>query len=157
MACSPSLSSITLDCSQNVGGIKNKIWIKLHTTPANFTTASGAISIDGVKNGSKVDSSFTNDLTTGAGSAVQTLTFVVSRRDASKYAALQLLAVGQPNLDVVYKDNNGLYWQIGYNRGAVLTQIQSASGQQVKDGSNYTLTITADELFLELNQSGFQE
>ena len=149
MACSPSLSSISIDCSQNVGGIKNKIWIK-NFVDANFTSGSGAFTVEGVKNGSKVDSSFTNDLTTGAGSSVQTLTFVVSRRDATKYAALQTMAVGQPNLSVVYSDNNGTYWQIGRTRGAVLTQIQSASGQQIKDGSNYTLTITADEPFIEL-------
>jgi hypothetical protein len=60
----------------------------------------------------------------------------------------QLLLMGQAtNMVVIFKDNNGLYWSVGLERGAYMTAGTSISGTAYGDRNGYEITISGAELY----------
>jgi hypothetical protein len=72
-------------------------------------------------------------------------TLVIPRREVGKRNSLALITAGQPNLAIIYQDQNDLYWFQGLENGANLTANSSESGVAKADGSKYTLTFLSEE------------
>ena len=51
--------------------------------------------------------------------------------------------IGQSELLLVVEDNNGVFWAVGENDGAIVTGGNSASGTAWADLNGWTLTLTA--------------
>jgi F420-0:gamma-glutamyl ligase len=64
--------------------------------------------------------------------------------EANKRNELLLIARNR-NLKVIFTDNNGKVFLIGYSRGAVVSAGTSVTGTAVGDLNGYTLTLTAQE------------
>ena len=70
-----------------------------------------------------------------------TFTLVITRREAAKSAAIQVMSEGFQYIDVIYKDANGYVWVI---ENARLSQDDENSGTAKADNSSYNLTFTAE-------------
>jgi len=156
MAVCNSLTSILKSCDNNAGGI-----VKFYIAPADFVTAftesAGVITAATMsaattfvefefnRNTSNFEEVPTIDLVNGSTFYSQTLTLQLARREAVKRQALLLIASGQPDLTVIVKDSNGLYWGFGFNEDKVnLTGGGGGSGTAKADLNGYTLTFTAE-------------
>ena len=86
------------------------------------------------------------DLTTGSTYYEQTITIVLNRREAAKRQRLLLIANGQPELTIIVKDSNGLYWVFGLGDNKMyLTANEGGSGTTKADLNGYTLTFTCQD------------
>lgn len=159
MACNTSLISITKGCDNNAGGLT-----KFYVIPAESINQTGfTISADTItaitmaasgntwtefefnKNVANYEEVGTISLENGSTYFAQTVNLTIPRREAAKRAAIQLIASGQRDLQIIVKDGNGLYWFIGYANFANLTATGGGSGTVKGDGSQYTLTFLAEE------------
>lgn len=159
MACNTSLIAITKGCDNNAGGLT-----KFYVIPAEEINQTGfTISADTItaitmaasgntwtefefnKNVANYEEVGTISLENGSTYFAQTVNLTIPRREAAKRAAIQLIASGQRDLQIIVKDGNGLYWFIGYANFANLTATGGGSGTVKGDGSQYTLTFLAEE------------
>ena len=165
MANCATLSGLTLDCRDNVGGI-DTIYVADVTgsivtgdVNASGSVAVGDVSFDGT--------SLTADLTAVAGlyayecvkqtgTLTETGTFseengtifftsvasaVFNKLDAEKQAELYNLGVSSKLL-VIVKDNNGRYWMPGNERGALVSNATSETGTAFGDRNGITIEFT---------------
>jgi len=156
MAVCNSLLGITKSCDNNAGGL-----VKFYVIPADyvtgFTEANGTISAVGTSGTSvfveyefnRGTSSYeevpTINLQNGSTFYNQTITLQIARREAVKRESLVLIAAGQPDLTVIVKDSNGLYWGFGFGDDKVnLTTGGGGSGLAKADFNGYTLTFTSE-------------
>jgi len=160
MACNTSLVQIIKGCDNNAGGLT-----KFYIAPAEFVDQTGfgftagtdtitAITmLSGAtftefqfnKNVANYEEVGTISLENGSTYFAQTVNLTIPRREAAKRAAIQLIASGQRDLQIIVKDGNGLYWFLGYANFANLTATGGGSGTVKGDGSQYTLTFLAEE------------
>lgn len=73
----------------------------------------------------------------------QTATVIIPRREVAKRNALAMLM--QKDLLIIIKDQNGLYWLIGEQNGANVTDINSTTGVVKGDLNGYTITFLGEE------------
>lgn len=156
MAVCNSLTSILKSCDNNAGGI-----VKFYIAPADFVTgfteSAGIITavtmsstttfveFEFNRNTSNYEEVPTIDLVNGSTFYSQTLTLQLARREAVKRQALLLIASGQPDLTIIVKDSNGLYWGFGFTEDKVnLTGGGGGSGTAKADLNGYTLTFTSE-------------
>jgi len=156
MAVCNSLLGITKSCDNNAGGL-----VKFYVIPADyvtgFTASSGVITaIDLSGTSTFVEYEFnrgtssyeevpTINLQNGSTFYNDTITLQIARRDAVKRQSLILIAAGQPDLTVIVKDSNGLYWGFGFDEDKVnLTTGGGGSGLAKADFNGYTLTLTSE-------------
>jgi hypothetical protein len=162
MACNTSLIAITKGCDNNAGGLTKFYVIPAEEVNQNgFTFGTGTTEvITGItmtasgntwtefefnKNVANYEEVGTISLENGSTYFAQTVNLTIPRREAAKRAAIQLIASGQRDLQIIVKDGNGLYWFIGYENFANLTATGGGSGTVKGDGSQYTLTFLAEE------------
>lgn len=159
MACN-TLKSILKSCDGNLGGI-TKVWIGNGdalsgvtaangvVTGATFSGATGAGEFQEFQfnpNTSNYVTTTTVDLTTSSTFYSSVITLQLARREATKRQSILLIAQGQPELTIMVKDSNGLYWIFGLNDDKVyLTGDEGGSGTAKADLNGYVLTFTAEE------------
>ena len=68
----------------------------------------------------------------------------LQKMEANKRNEILLIARNR-NLKVIFTDNNGKAWLMGYSRGAVVSAGTSVTGTNLGDLNGYTLTLTAQE------------
>lgn len=156
MAVCNSLTSILKSCDNNSGGI-----VAFYIIPADyvtgFTSSAGVItgaSLSGSakfveyqfnRNTGNFDEIPTINLQNGSTFYAQTINLQLARREAVKRQSLLLIASGQPDLTLIVKDSNGLYWGFGFGEDKVnLTGGGGGSGTAKADLNGYSLVFTAE-------------
>lgn len=159
-ACDLITGGIACGCENNLGGI-SEILITDYCNLVSITT--GTASNEGIvtaisltasncfyeycfnKNTSSLVEQAIVSIENGSLFYQQTGTVVIPRREVAKRNALAMLM--QKNLLVIVKDQNGLYWLIGEQNGANVTDVNSTSGVVKGDLNGYTITILGEEPF----------
>lgn len=144
-----------IDCRDGNGGIET-VYITELENEASMTVASGIVTAFTLQTGKKFwtyelekeNADFTETETgdVGAGTVFyeQVLTFTIKKLTASSRNELRLLT--QNRLHIIIKDNNGLFWLLGENRGCDKIGANDAkTGKAIGDMSGYTLTFTGKE------------
>lgn len=152
MACSITLKGIQKDCKHNIGGIR-KVWIAAYTAGA-ATADSGKISaISNVaefkgyefsKNTASMTSTLNKDLANGTSYVSTEVVLQFNRMETEKRIEVETLSIG--DLQIIVKDNNGLYWFLGFDAPVEASAGTAQTGSAKADGNFYNLTFT-DESF----------
>ena len=152
MSC-PSLEDILSGCERNTGGL-HEIYVGLMDDISAITEAESTwsvtamtvttapITIEVKRKTSNYSSDEQNDFVNGSNVVTTTVTANLHRRSADKSKALNILSSGQRYLYAYLLDANGVYWYVPY------LQLQSnagGSGQERADGSNYAVTLVAED------------
>jgi|TARA_R110000744_G_C19288348_1_gene554393 hypothetical protein len=157
MACNIT-AGFTYDCADSQGGIDA---IFMTNGPVeSFTEAAGeitAITVGGSalvpadwfkfetpRQTSSITETITPSQENGTVTYQQDITMIFNKMTAAKRNEILLMAQNQ-ELIVVAKDNNGLFFSIGIERGAYMTAGTSVSGVAYADRNGYELTITGME------------
>lgn len=162
MACSNISAGIALDCNESNGGIE-KIYIANGPVQSISTATGNTGIVDEIVVGgspltpadfyefevprqtSSLTETHTVSQTNGTLFYDQALTMVFNKMEADKRNQLLLMAQAT-NMVVIAKDNNGIYWSIGLERGAYMTAGSSVSGTAYGDRNGYEITISGAEL-----------
>ena len=156
MAVCNSLTSILKSCDNNSGGI-----VKFYVIPSDyvtgFTSAAGVITgitlsgsaqfeeFEFNRNTGNFEEVPTINLQNGSTFYAQTINLQLARREAVKRQSLLLIAAGQPDLTIMIKDSNGLYWGFGFGEDKVnLTGGGGGSGTAKADLNGYSLIFGAE-------------
>lgn len=165
MACNLA-SSISLDCRSNLGGVAS-VFIGSTTgyditllgeadgSITGFTFGSGATSVDAVadltiapmyefqqpRQAANLTETGTFDEANGVAFYETSLTIVVNKLQASHLDALNILGQNT-KLAVVVKDNNGSYFLVGNETGAIVSASTSDTGTAFGDRNGITITFT---------------
>jgi len=156
MAVCNSLTSILKSCDNNSGGI-----VKFYVIPADyitgFTASTGTITNVALSGSSQFEEFEFNrntgnyeevptiNLQNGSTFYAQTINLQLARREAVKRQALLLIAAGQPDLTIIVKDSNGLYWGFGFGEDKInLTAGGGGSGTAKADLNGYSLVLSAE-------------
>jgi hypothetical protein len=145
-------------CSSNQGGLET-IFIA-NGKVDSITEASGvvsAITVGGAaltpsdffsfevpRQTSSISETATGDIAQGTVIYEQAAIMILNQMQASTRDQLQLIFQAT-NMVVVAKDNNGVYWSIGLERGAYGTSATSTSGVAYADRNGYEITISGTE------------
>lgn len=157
-----TLAGIALDCRDNVGGIE-AIYIQnvatsltIANTPDSGSVPATTIVIDSTPLNATLDTMDKYELVKQTGTLTETGTFsdengtvfftsvatgVFNKLDAAKLGELYQLAISA-KLCVFVKDNNGVFWMIGNDRGAVATSSTEESGTAYGDRNGLTIEFT---------------
>lgn len=153
MACALG-SGYVLDCKDSSGGIVEIYFIE----KANLTTvteASGVVTALTKATGKRfwkyelpkqvgsLTETITGSIENGTVFYASELILIVNKLNVAVRNELKLLA--QNTLVAVVKDNNGLYWLVGKDRGIDLTTGTSGTGTAFGDRSGYSLTFSGSE------------
>lgn len=164
MACSSTLSGIALDCA-NVGGI-TEVYICRTTDIQAITVTANVITAITMASASedfktyrfrRGTSNYTAeasiDDTSGTSFVTSNVAMKFAKMDTAKRNEMQALA--KDNLYVIVKDNNGLYWFLGYGEYVSASAAGGESGTNRGDANQYTITLTAitNEFPIEVNPS----
>lgn len=158
MANCATLSGLTLDCRDNVGGIET-----VYITSGSITAVgvSGEIDLTDISvNGTPLAVDFSNieeyQCVKQTGALNETGTFsdengtvfytavastVFNKTTGEKLNELHALATNS-SLCVIVKDNNGRYWLVGNERGAVVTNSTAGTGTAFGDRNGLTIEFT---------------
>ena len=157
-----TLTGLTLDCRNNVGGIE-EVYSANATGSISFTSApsAGATAVTNIKLDNTAVTSLAADYTTyqcvkQTGTITETGTFseengtafytsvasaVFNKMSGSKQDELYNLGLSTL-LSVIVKDNNGKYWLVGNDRGAVVSNSTSQTGTAFGDRNGITIEFT---------------
>lgn len=154
MACSNISAGIVQDCNTNQGGI-DVIYIA-NGPVESITEAAGVVSAITVGGSALVPSDFfkfetprqTSSLTStitvsqenGTATFDQQLTMVFNKMNAAMRNQLLLLAEAT-NLVIVAKDNNGIFWSLGLERGGYMISGTSVSGVAYADANQMQIIV----------------
>jgi len=148
MACVLT-TGFTLDCKDNVGGIKTA-WLLEWDAVSAYTKSSGEISamtLDGGK------SFFKYELPKGTGN--MTMNAVTNAENGTTFYEAQLQIVlhklsttsrneikllAQNRLAIIVLDNNSTYWALGLESGCDTTAAEGATGTAWGDRNGWSLT-----------------
>lgn len=158
MSCSNLTAGIPLDCLGSEGGIE-KVFIA-NGPVESITETAGVISAITVGGSALAPADFfsfgtpkqTSSLTetpaisqeNGTISYQQDLILVMNKLDAAKRNQILLMAEANAMV-IVAKDNNGLYWSVGVERGGFVSAATGTSGTAFADRSGYELTLSGLE------------
>lgn len=150
--CCYSFTGIANDCGANIGGIR-RVWGGCHNEVGTNTKTDNQISALGSttawhlfefqrQTGNFVSTPSDN---TAASSKLWTtvLTLQFARMETAKRLAVIALALSET--DWIVEDNNGHYWYIGIDYGAVISDGSADTGTSYGDVNAYNLTLTAIE------------
>lgn len=149
MACSQTLSGITLDCQSSMGGIK-KVWLTTHVDGAAQLGADGIITgFTGVttwyeynfrKNTGSMTSTLNVDAANGVNYVSTELALVFTKMDTPKRIEMSALVLADAM--AVVEDANGKRWFLGFDEPINATAATGESGTAKADGNRYTITLT---------------
>lgn len=166
MACSQTLSGILRDCEPNAGGIKeiyianadDVTAIALDSTGAEISSITMATSAKFKKfyfRAGQASASFTPQFNESGEYAGEegTVTVNFGRMDTTKRAQMAALSIAE--LVVIYKDNNGLNWLLGYDHPVMRNGGDSGPGGQKTDFNKYGLQLVSrdNQLPFELDDT----
>lgn len=163
MSCNLA-SGVSLDCRSNLGGIAS-VYIGSTTgyditllgesagSITGFSFGSGATVVDSVadltvapmyefqqpRQAANLTEAGTFDEANGVAFYESTLTIVVNKLQASNLEALDILGQNT-KLAVVVKDNNGNYFTVGNETGAIVSASTSDTGTAFGDRNGITIT-----------------
>jgi hypothetical protein len=155
MSCVSFSGGISLNCENNIGSL-TKVYLTDFDNVVTVTESGGTVSaitmasasyfyeFEFNRNSASLQEDLTKSVEAGSAFFTQTVTMTIPRRDVAKRNTLALLT--QRDLAVIVKDGNGFYWLVGRTEGAYLSEQTSTSGTTKADGSNYVLTLIAEEL-----------
>jgi len=157
-----TLAGLALDCRDNVGGI-DAIYIQnvatgltIANNPATGSIAVTTITVDGNPLAADLATMSEYELVKQTGALTETGTFsdengtvfftsvataVFNKMDADKLGELYNLAISA-KLCVLVKDNNGRWWIVGNERGAVATSSTEDTGTAYGDRNGVTIEFT---------------
>ena len=166
MSTCGTLTSISLDCRNNLGGVAS-VFIGSTTgydidllgladnSVSGFTFGSGSTSVVEVsglttspmfefqqpRQAANFTETGTFDEANGVAFYESSLTIVVNKLEADKLNALNVLGQNT-KLVVVFKDNNGNYFMVGNETGAIVTASTGDTGTSFGDRNGLTITFT---------------
>lgn len=158
MGCSNLTAGFTLDCNDAQGGIE-KIFIangpveSITETAGNITaiTVGGSALVpadwkvfETPRQTSSLSETITASQENGTVTYQQDLTMVFNKMSAEKRNQILLMAEAT-SMVIVAKDNDGVYWSIGVERGAYMTSGTATSGVAYADRNGYELIVTGME------------
>lgn len=166
--CNQTLAGITLDCSNNKGGIKT-VYIANFGDVKSIEEAEGvisAITMNGDakfkpyqfrKNTGSMTSTLTADETNGLNYVTTELSLVFTKMDTAKRVEMAALSLGQ--LAVIVLDSNGIYWYITPDDYASASAGTGETGTAKGDRNAYTLTLSVenDGYPIEIAESAIAE
>lgn len=151
--CSQTLAGITLDCSNNKGGIKT-VYI------ANYGDVTGVQESEGVitgitmatgatfkayqfrKNTGSMNSTLTADETNGLNYVTTEVSLVFTKMDTAKRVEMAALSLGQ--LAVIVEDSNGIYWYVTPDDYASASAGTGETGTAKSDRNAFGLTLSVE-------------
>lgn len=167
MACSTTLSGITLDCQSSMGGIK-EVWI---TEYSNI----GEIEYDNIPDENSAEKTYGKIISLGIGGTNQKdlfkhyafrkqtgsmtstlnvdevaginyvsteLNLVFTKMETTKRLEMSALAIGQ--LAVIVRDSNNCYWFLGEDDYVSASAGSGNTGTAKGDSNNYSITLKAE-------------
>lgn len=153
MACVPT-QGFTEECDDGIGGVERGIF---YITPIADIDATATTIVAGeitvltqvalkeffTYYMKKETANFITTMVKENGNQVYetVVTLPMQKMSALKFVEFKLVA-GTPAV-IITKDNNGLYWAIGLEKGADLTGSVSGTGTTMNDLNGHTLTFTA--------------
>jgi hypothetical protein len=156
MSCINLTGGILKGCENNSGGILS-LYITEAANIASITAIDGEVtSLTLLPDTSFHEFSFNKetcsfaentkiDMKAGSTFFEQTVNLIIPRREKAKRNTLALLIGGQKDLVSIAKDANGLYWYLGQDSHLNVSNMESSSGTERANGSNYTITMMAME------------
>ena len=155
MACTQTLSGLTRDCSNNMGGIK-EVYIANFDDVASLTVTSDIITAIAMQSSAKFKKySFrpqTAELVStpqinsenGVAYIQSVLTLQFAKMDTTKRLEINALALG--DLAIVVVDNNGKMWYLGKDNPVVASGGDSGTGKAFGDANRYGIQLTDNSL-----------
>lgn len=153
--CSSSIAgSVLLDCLNSNGGI-DEIKIKtFDSTYSGITVTSGVGTLAGAalsgwklfeceEETAMADDAGATSSTEGTTVFTQTLTYINNKLKASFRNSLN--SMHGMRVHIAFKDNNGLVWLVGYERGMIVSASSSSTGTAFNERNGYTVTFTGRE------------
>jgi hypothetical protein len=152
MACVPALG-FNRDCSDSVGGI-SELYLTARSNVSAYVEASHEITgmTDGGANWYRYDlkkevGSVTAPTTispeNGTRFTESTVAFSINKFSATKSNEMKLMILGQ--LAVIVKDENGVYWGLGFQSWAEGSAMSAMTGTAFGDRNGYDISILAKE------------
>jgi hypothetical protein len=153
--CNQTLAGITLDCSNNMGGIKTVYLANfgdVTVTKGSGDTIDAITMAEGSKfktyqfrrGTSSMSSELTADETNGLNFVTTTINLVFTKMDTAKRVEMSALAISQ--LAVIVLDNNGVYWYVTPDDYASASAGTGETGTAKSDRNAFTLTLTSENL-----------
>lgn len=151
MSCTQTLSGINTSCDSNVGGIV-EVYAQNKADIASMTVTDGKISAITLTAGApaaavllfrkqtgSLVSTWNVDDAAGSKYVSSDLTLRFAKMETAKRTAVLALAHGETVL--IVKDQNGLYWLVGYDNPVTLSAGGGNTGTAMGDANEYTLTL----------------
>lgn len=130
------------------GGAAANKFVYDGTTTGEITAITGLTGttfyqFDTVKETSSLAEAINVNVQNGTLSFVPTVSLVMNKLTTEKRNLIHMLATGL--MIAVVKDNNGIYWMAGYNKGLDVTAVESGTGTALGDRNGATVTLTGAE------------
>lgn len=151
--CNQTLAGISLDCTNNMGGIKT-VYIANFDNVKSVTESNNVITGITMESGttfktyqfrkgtSSMSSELTADESNGLNFVTTTLNLVFTRMDTAKRIEMSALAIAQ--LAVIVLDSNGVYWYLTPDEYASASAGTAETGTAKGDRNAYSLTLTTE-------------
>ncbi len=154
MACSNLVAGVIQDCNSNQGGIE-VIYIangpvqSITETAGNVTaitvggsalTPSDFFKFETPRQTSSINSTITVSQENGTATFDQQLTMIFNKMNTAMRNQLLLLAEAT-NLVIVAKDNNGVFWSLGLERGGYMISGTATSGVAYADANRMEIIV----------------
>ena len=155
MACTQTLSGLTRDCSNSMGGIK-EVYIANFDDVSGVTITSDIITTISMVGAAKFKKySFrpqTAELVStpqvnsenGVAYIQSVLTMQFAKMDTTKRLEINALSLG--DLALVVVDNNGKMWYLGKDNPVTATGGDSGTGKAFTDANRYGIQLTDNSL-----------
>lgn len=169
MNCTPvTLSSINVECGNNIGGIKRVI-AQNYVSVAGVTVTDGKITAFSMANDAPeaatfdfrkqtglLNSEYTIDDAAGVKYVTNTLSLRFAKMDTAKRTAFMAMANGE--LALIVLDNNGKYWYMGKDAAVTLSAGTATTGTNFGDANEYapSLSDMAQEVPFEVAPSAVE-
>ena len=157
MACTQTLSGLTRDCANSMGGVKevyianrDDVDIAAFTISSDIITAIAMVSTAKFKKYSfrpqTAELVCTPQVNNENGVAFiqSVLTLQFAKMDTTKRLEINALALGE--LCIVVVDNNGKMWFLGYDNPVTATGGDSGTGKAFTDANRYGIQLTDNSL-----------
>lgn len=155
MACNQTLAGITRDCAANAGGVKRVLIAIFDDVTAKTLDTSGAkINAITMASGKKFKEFYVRRAVSNAVSTPQyndagdyvgeqtILALAFQRQDTTKRTQVAALSVS--DLAVIYEDNNGTFWYLGYDNPVRRSGGTAESGTALTDTNRYGVELQDD-------------
>lgn len=156
MSCAYTLSGIARDCERNSGGVKALAFaIRDDVTAKTLSTSGEKIDSITMASGKKYKAFYFkkgmaeitsapsfNEAGEYAGE-VYTIAVQFGRQDTTKRVQMDVLSKAE--LDCLYQDNNGIWWNLGYASPVMRNGGDSGTGANREAFNRYGMQFTCEE------------